>query len=115
MKSFGDRKFKLWYYTISHGQLLLRSIKDDNNTTNIDVMFLDVDYIELPRYLSDVKLEKAQEKDINYIQQKLGEHILPESIRIIISKNGRYIVVASIMKVVENELEMFDLPFDTFF
>jgi hypothetical protein len=43
-----ERRFQLWSYTVSHGQLLLRSVKYAGYETRIDVLFKDVGFISLP-------------------------------------------------------------------
>lgn len=111
-KYFESREFKFWYYNISHGELLIRSIKGSNNVKNIDIMFFDVIYVELPRNILDLKIEDAKDDDILYIMDKINKPIKHENIIILSSNNRRYIVVASIMKIVENDLEIFELPFN---
>ena len=38
-----DRRFQLWSYRVSHSQLLLRSVRDAEHTSRIDVLFKGVD------------------------------------------------------------------------
>ncbi|WP_334075545.1 MULTISPECIES: hypothetical protein [Paenibacillus] len=111
IQSFDSRDFKFWHYTISHGQLLIRSIKSASNATNIDIMFFDVDYVEIPRNLPNLKIEEAGDDDVLYIKEKIHKSVKPENITILSSNDKRYLVVASIMKIDENELDMFELPF----
>ncbi len=40
--SYPDRRFQLWAYTVSHGSLLLRSTKTDDEPTRVDVLFRNV-------------------------------------------------------------------------
>lgn len=115
MESFSDRVFKFWHYHISHGELLIRSHKNASHDKNIDIMFFDVIYIELPRNLSNIKIEKATEEEILHVNQKMDKTIKPENITILVSNDKRYLIVASFMIVEENELDMFELPFDTGF
>lgn len=90
----------------------IRSIKSTNNAKNIDIMFFDVDYVEIPRNLSNLKIEEAKDEDVLYVKEKICKTVKLENIIILTSNNKRYLIVASIMKVVENELDMFELPFD---
>jgi hypothetical protein len=46
-KSF-NRVFEVWKYQVGHGQLLLRSTKNDECPTRIDLGFKDVVYVQLP-------------------------------------------------------------------
>jgi len=43
-----DRRFQVWLYTVSHGQLLLRSVKDSSHHTQVDVLFKNVAAMSLP-------------------------------------------------------------------
>jgi hypothetical protein len=36
-----QRKFQIWLYSVSHGQLLLRSNRSDEFRTRVDVLFKD--------------------------------------------------------------------------
>ena len=110
MKSFGDRKFQLWYYTVSHGELLIRSPKTPDNPKNIDIMFIDVIYSELPRYLYNLKIEETKSEDIIYLQERLNGPTKLGEVTVLSSNGKRYFVAASLIKIDENELDMFELP-----
>jgi hypothetical protein len=45
------RMFQVWLYTVSHAQLLLRSTKDGERGTRIDILFKDVQAVQLPTIL----------------------------------------------------------------
>lgn len=107
-----SRDFQLWYYRVSHGELLIRSPKDKENITNIDIMFFDVKYIELPRHLPNLTLEEAKYEDKIYLKEKTGHNYLKKDIVVINSNGNRHIIVATIYKIIENELDLFDLPFE---
>lgn len=112
LRSFDDsRVFKLWYYHISHGELLIRSIKNADHARNIDIIFIDVTYIDLPRNLNNLRIEEAVEEDVLYIKEKTGKDVEREKIIILSSNDKRYFVVAFRVKVDENDLDMFELPF----
>ena len=46
--SFLGRSFQIWSFTVSHSQLLLRSVKTAEFPSRIDILFKDVDRINLP-------------------------------------------------------------------
>jgi hypothetical protein len=49
LESFdSDRHFQVWAYTVSHGQLLLRSTQSDQDATRIEVLFKGVTRVDLP-------------------------------------------------------------------
>ena len=62
------RKFKLWYYTVSHKQMLLRSIGNDKDC-NIDVYFGDVSYVEIHIEMNGIEILKATQEDMDYIKK----------------------------------------------
>ena len=105
-----ERVFKLWYYTISHGQMLLRSV-GTTERGNMDIYFGDVSYIELPTMMNEIEILNSSQEDIDYIAQKIGD--VNKKITVLSSGNRKYYVVSSIVKVLENELNFWELPFDT--
>ena len=52
------RHFELWRYEVGHAQLLLRSVKSDQNQTRIDVLFKVVEAIDLPTSFDGLRLER---------------------------------------------------------
>lgn len=114
VQSFEGRDFKFWHYNISHGELLIRSIKSSERTKNVDIMFFDVIYVDLPRNLPNLIIEEPTDNDIIHVKKKISKPVNSENIIILSSNDKRYLVVASIMKIAENELDMFELPFSNF-
>lgn len=104
-----NRLFKLWYYTVSHKQMLLRGI-GNGGIHNIDIYFGDVSYAEIPMEMKGVEILEATQEDIDYITQKIG--YTNKKVIVLISEKHKYFVVASIIKIIENDLSMFELPFD---
>jgi hypothetical protein len=43
-----SRRFQVWLYTVSHAQLLMRSVKTSGQPTRIDLLFKDVHALDLP-------------------------------------------------------------------
>lgn len=103
-----NRKFKMWYYTVSHGQLLLRSVGKDKN---VDIYFGDLRYLEIPCTLDGIKIISPEQKDIDYLSKKVNLDNL--TVTVLLCSDKRYYVVSGIVKVMENNLDMFELPFDT--
>ncbi|NOV04838.1 hypothetical protein [Paenibacillus planticolens] len=73
MQEIKDRKFQFWFYRVSHGELLIRSPKSKENPKNIDIMFFDITYIELPRFLDEIMLDEATSEEILYYELDLFE------------------------------------------
>src|SRR4051794_37367055 len=53
-----ERLFQLWGYTVSHGQLLLRSVKADDSATRIDVFFHFVRELHMPALLQGLSVQE---------------------------------------------------------
>jgi hypothetical protein len=80
---------------------------------NIDIMFIGVEYIEVPRHLPKLRLEDATDDDFNYIRERLpnNNYITINDITIINSMGNRYYVVGK-PKIQENDLDLFEPPFE---
>lgn len=102
-----NKYFTVFDFLISHGQLLLRASKDEDNFKNIDIIFFGTRYIQLFTSLSglSISLVENNKEIINYSTVNCflitNENYLFE----IETKNEKYYVGASYFKVYENELE----------
>lgn len=102
-----NKYFTVFDFVISHGQLLLRASKDEDNFKNIDIIFFGTRYIQLFTSLSglSISLVENNKEIINYSTVNsflsTNENYLFE----IETTNEKYYVGASYFKVYENELE----------
>lgn len=69
-----ERRFKLWFYTVSHAQAIYRCVKDDAHETQVDLLFKDVHFINTPTSLDGVEIIEA---DPNAAMAACGEHGIP--------------------------------------
>lgn len=116
-KNFTNRKFKFWFYQVSHSEAIIRSPKTDLHKIydlNIDIYLGDISYIEMPCILEGLQIEAATEEDVIYLSQKLSKDISMNNIVVLISEGKRYYVVASIIKIMENDLDYGVLPIYAF-
>jgi hypothetical protein len=74
-----NRKFKLWDYDVSHRQLLLRSPKSEKFDTNLDIIFLDVSYCNIPTSLAGLALAEPTEEELFNIEKLLLEKPDPDT------------------------------------
>ena len=51
-----DGRFQLWSYTVSHAQLHIRSPRDEDRPSQVDILFVSVELIELPTAFSNVTI-----------------------------------------------------------
>lgn len=116
-KNFKDRKFKFWFYQVSHSEAIIRSPKADLHKIydmNIDIYLGDISYIEMPCILQGLQIEAATEEDVVYLSQKLSVDISVNNIVVLISEGKKYYVVASTIKIIENDLDYGVLPIYAF-
>ena len=111
---FEKRKFKFWFYHVTHREAIVRSLKTNCLEKNIDIYFGDIQYIEMPTSLADFRMENANDADIMYLEEKIGRPVQPQNVTVLTLEERRFYVVASISKIVENSLEMNELPISTF-
>jgi hypothetical protein len=106
-----DRTFQLWQYRVSHGELLVRSPKDSSHARNADIMFVGVEYLELPRFLPRLHLDEPNDEDIVRAQARLGKSLEHNHVFVLCSQDRRFIVVAAAMKCGESDMDIFNTPF----
>jgi hypothetical protein len=114
-----DRKFKIWDYWISHSQLLLRSPDDlrqpkgTSESRNIDIIFVAVDYIELPTTMSELRVTiDATTGELRNVEHAIGRAVVPDHAFVLTANGRRHIVVAGAMEVRENDLELMQSSLD---
>jgi hypothetical protein len=59
-----NRRFQLWSYSVSHAQLLLRSTKDDQHQTQVDVLFKNVRLMCLPVTMDGLTITNSTFADL---------------------------------------------------
>ena len=56
-----ERKFQVWAYTVSHRQLLLRSVKSATDQTRINLLFKNVRALNLISTLQGIRIEASDQ------------------------------------------------------
>ncbi len=114
------RKFKLWYYSVSFGRLVLRSEKNINDNsvenTTIDIIATNTIYVELPSIMYNVEIHEPNKEELEYLQSKICKDLSiynPLKILVFNSEGKKYYLVASIIDIKESYLEFYEMPFDT--
>ena len=111
---YPNRRFQLLFYQISHGELIIRSQKNDNYFHTIDIYFGDVIYMEIPSELNGIRFRRANADDVSYINSKIKKYIIQDNIVVIISEEKEYYIVASVISINENDLSFVELPIHCF-
>ncbi len=65
-----ERAFVLWEYTVSHSRLRLRSPKTAEET-KLDIVFRQVRYLDLPRFLSGLEILEAGPDEIRELESRI--------------------------------------------
>ena len=117
--SFSDRRFQMLFYQLSHSEMIIRANKKDNiigkeYDHNIDIYFADVKYIGIPCELNGINFRKGNKDDYNYLKTKVLENFDEDEITVIISEGKEYYIIASVIQVEENDLDLLKLPISNF-
>jgi hypothetical protein len=102
-----SKKFVLYDYLVSHGQLLLRADKiNDEKGFNIDIIFFDTAYVQLPAFFIN-GISIAKDSGIKRFGYKAIDKELDKQYHNcfeIIGDDASYYIVAAHFQVFENEL-----------
>jgi len=102
-----DRELRLWEYTVSLRQLLLRSPKVESGyANNLDVIFVGVRYIEIPVTFKGLTITLGTRKHLRKIEPLLGRAVPLTHIFLLESRGRTHIIVAGMMRVEENFLDI---------
>jgi len=102
-----DRYFTVFDFKVSHGQLLLRSSKDDDYIKNIDVIFFGTSYIQLftSAFSICVRILDKNQKLIHYDSVNSFLNFDENYLFEIETSDEQFYIGASYFKVYENDLE----------
>lgn len=112
-----DRRFQVWEYQVSHGQLLIRSPATPATattapSTNLDLVFVGVSYMNVPNSFDGLAVEGATPNEHAHVEQLLGETVPREWVRTLHSGGQRFVVVAAGYSLSENDWDVFESPFE---
>lgn len=107
--TYPDRRFQLWEYRVSHGSLLIRSPKGPEAESNVDLIFVGVDYLAVPHSLKGVVVDHGAGQDVAAVNAAYGE-VVPERVFALLSQGHRHLIVAVACRVAENDGDIFDSP-----
>src|SRR5262245_4867519 len=104
-----QRRFQVWLYTVSLGQLVLRSNRSEMLTTRIDIHFMDVAAIHLPMIFDGLVLEEASQVEVRELRIPLDPQQLRRR-KVFTIKGPSFVgyVVAGVVSWHEDEGNPFD-------
>lgn len=108
--AYPDRRFQLWEYRVSHGSLLIRSPKGPKADSNVDLIFVGVDYLAVPHTLEGVVVDHGTAEDVAAVDAAFGK-VASGRVFALLSQGRRYPIVAVDCQVGENDADIFDSPF----
>ncbi|QAT82113.1 hypothetical protein EJ065_0506 [Corallococcus coralloides] len=112
--SFSERTFRFWDFRASHDQLLLRSPRTAQHPQNLDVIFVGVDYLELPTKLGEIEITSPMVEDLRRVQAAFREDVTERDVHVIVSGGRRFVIVAAGMKIIKNDLDLFESSLESF-
>ncbi len=107
-----DRRFQLWHYIVSHGHLLIRSCIANRATTNVDLWFTTVKYVEAPRHLGEIELDDAADQERDRLRTRTDTFYDKYQTTVIVSGANRFYIVSNTVWIEENQLEIFQTPYE---
>ena len=108
-----DRRFQIWEYKVSHQQLLIRSPKSKEHATNLDLIFVGVDYLALPKSMDGISVVPPDEAEQRFASTFNSESYSPQII-ILETRGKRHMVIAAKYRVFENDLDLFESSLESF-
>jgi hypothetical protein len=107
MEFQSDRHFQVWDYHVSHSRMLIRSSISPENSTNQDIIFYSVDFLDIPTIFRGLTLATVG------WDEALGAGIPADefghsTVFRLETDGKRFYIVALACYIYENELDLFD-------
>ena len=101
-----ERYFTIFDFLISHGQFLIRASKNDEYKTNIDIVFFGAKFIQSIISLYGVVIRPVNKEDVTFNYKSVNRFLTYEHQTLFEIESGeeKYYIVASFVKVFENDL-----------
>lgn len=105
------RKFQFWEYHVSHGAVLIRSPAGLDYDFSLDLIFIGVEYVAVPRHLGEISIASTSNEEFNMLKSILKKDIHPSRVWVLQGGGERYFIVASSLKIEKHFGDIFDSPF----
>lgn len=107
-----ERRFQLWEYRVSHGSLMIRSPRAHDVEESVDVKFVGVEYLAVPRFFQGLRVELGNEREARQVASASGRNSEQSHVFKLTSKGVEYFVVALSCRVDRHSNDIFWSPFD---
>ena len=108
---FYNRHFQIWEYKVGHQQLLIRSPKSQDHATNLDLIFVGVDYLALPDSMNGISIVPANEAEMEFASAFFDSY---SKVTVLETGGKRHMVIAAKFRVFENDLDLFESSLESF-
>lgn len=110
---FPSRTFQAWDFTVSHGSLLIRSPRGQEDLENADVCFVGVEFMSIPRTFKGLRIVPGSDRDAVVVAPLAGAFSSEAKVFLLRSEGRTGIVVAADCSVSMNDRDIFDVPWRT--
>jgi len=114
MQFTSDRSFRLWDFSVSHKQMLLRSPRSPEAAMNIDIVLWGVEYLDVATSLQGLTIVSPTREDVARAGQAMGGEVALSHVHCFASEGRRFVVVAAGYKVLRNDLDIFESSLEYF-
>src|SRR5690242_17298581 len=103
------RGFRIWDYPLSQQYLLLRSERI-GQLQNIDLLFAEVFYLEVPFGFTGLEITAPTVADLDHLATRCPEQPPEARYYVLISQGQRYYVGAAELTIEANDLQFWERP-----
>jgi uncharacterized protein YaiE (UPF0345 family) len=105
------RQIQVWEYHVSHGSLLIRSPAGPGVVKSIDIVFIGVEYLAVPRHLGEIVISEATADEMHKLEGILQKKLVSSRVWVLQGSRERFPVVAAALRIQEHAGDIFDSPF----
>lgn len=105
--SYPDREFKIWDYSVSHKQMVIRSLGVGEDSPNLDLHFRGVEFLRAPTIFAGLVLVEPTDEEVIEVRSVLTPRVCAaETVWVLESAGQRHIVVAADLEIAETDYPM---------
>lgn len=79
----------------------------------MDLVFVGVEHLALPTVLRGLEVTSPTEADLARANE-LRAGVQPGEVHVLLSEGHRHLVIAAVLRVLENDLDIFESPLESF-